>query len=321
MLEIVGLTAPFFALILLGFIAGRTWRREEGALLWLNGFVIYFALPALFFQLISRTPVEKLAQPTFVFATTLATYTAFALSFTFAAIRSRGNIAEATIQGLVGGYGNVGYLGPPLALLAMGEGAAAPAALIFCFDVALVFTLAPIMMAVAGAGGKSIRGALFDIPRQVLLHPFIVATILAGIAAFAEFRPPAPVDRLLDGLASASAPCALFALGVTVASRPLKRIPGELPVLLLVKLVLHPILALAILSFIGGFERIWIETGVLMASLPPAATIYLIASQAGIYLLRASTAILAGTALSMFTVTAVLYLITHDRLPLELFAR
>jgi malonate transporter and related proteins len=155
----------------------------------------------------------------------------------------------------------------------------------------------------------------------VLLHPFIVATMLGVAAAFFQIRPPDPLNRLLDGLAGASAPCALFALGVTVASRPLKRVPVELPVLLLMKLAVHPLLALVILSFIGGFDPVWVQTAVLMASLPPAATIYLIATQFGTYVLRASTAILVGTVASIFTVTGVLYLITHDLLPLGLFDR
>jgi malonate transporter len=321
MMDVAGLAVPFFALILLGFVAGRIWRRDEGALVWLNSFVIYFALPALFFQLISRTPIEELANGSFVFATSLATYTAFALSFGFAVILNRGNIAEATVQGMVGGYGNVGYMGPPLALLAIGEEAAAPAALVFCFDVALVFTLAPLMMAISGTGKQSFARALLNIPAKVLLHPFIVATLLGVAAAFFEFRPPDPLNRLLDGLAGASAPCALFALGVTVASRPLRRAPVELPVLLLMKLAVHPLLALVILSFIGGFDPVWVQTAVLMASLPPAATIYLIATQFGTYVLRASTAILVGTVASIFTVTGVLYLITHDLLPLGLFDR
>ena len=81
------------------------------------------------------------------------------------------------------------------------------------------------------------------------------------------------------------------------------------------KLVVHPIVALGILTFIGGFDRIWVETAVLMASLPPAATIYVIATQYDIYVHRASAAILIGTAISVLTVTGVLYLVTHDLLP------
>jgi len=79
--------------------------------------------------------------------------------------------------------------------------------------------------------------------------------------------------------------------------------------------------AFAILTWVGGFEPIWIHTGVLMASLPPAATTYVIARQYNTYILRGSAAILLGTAASVPTVTLVLYLITSGRLPLDLFAR
>jgi malonate transporter and related proteins len=319
MASVVGLSLPLFGLIFLGFLAGRIWRREENELSWLNLFVLYFALPALFFQLISKTPIEQLANWRFVFITTLATYTAFAIAFAYASIRTRGDLAESTIQGLVGGYGNVGYMGLPLALVALGPEAAVPAALIFCFDVALAFTLAPLIMAFAGASGAPVLRTLLSVPRQVLLHPLIVAT-LAGVAGAAlEVAPPAPVERLLDVLSAAAAPCALFALGVTVALRPLKRVAGELPMLIAVKLAVHPVIAYGLLTWVGGFEPVWVYTGVLMASLPPAATIYVVASQYRIYVYRASSAILIGTAASIPTVTAVLYLVTEGMLPLDPF--
>ena len=316
MADVAGLALPFFGVIFFGYFAGRIWRKDESGLAWLNIFVIYFALPALFFQLISQTPIEELANGRFVFATTLATLSVLALGFAFAAFRTGGDVAQSTLQALVGGYGNVGYMGPPLALVALGPQAAVPAALVFCFDVTLVFTLAPLMMALAGADQERSRARLLlDIPRTVLLHPFILATLLGVAGAALEVRPPEPIDRLLATLSNAAAPCALFALGVTVACRPLKRVPGELPILILMKLVVHPLVALALLTWIGGFARIWVETAVLMASLPPAATIYVIATQYNTYVQRASSAILIGTAISVLTVTGVLYLVTHGLLP------
>ena len=96
-----------------------------------------------------------------------------------------------------------------------------PAALIFCFDVALVFMLAPMMMAIGGSGEETFGKTLISIARKIFLHPFIIAT-LAGVAGAAfEFRPPEPVDRTLAFLQSSAAPAALFALGVNVALRPL----------------------------------------------------------------------------------------------------
>jgi malonate transporter and related proteins len=149
----------------------------------------------------------------------------------------------------------------------------------------------------------------------------VVAT-LAGVAGAAlEFRPPEALDRFLTFLRGAAAPCALFALGVTVALRPLRRIPGELPVLVVVKLALHPLLVYLLLTWMGDASPVWLNTAVLLAALPPAATIYVIAAQYDTYVMRASSAILIGTAVSVLTVTGVLYLITHDMLPLRPFGR
>lgn len=319
MIDVAGLALPFFGLIFLGGLAGRIWRRPEAELAWLNVFVIYFALPAMFYRLISETPIEELANGRFVFATTLSTYTVFALCFAFASIWTRGDVRVSTLEGLVGSYGNVGYMGPPLALLALGEQAAVPAALVFCFDVVLIFTLAPLMMALAGASDKPRSRLLLYIPKNVILHPFIIATLLGVAGAALELRPPEPIDRLITALAGSAAPCALFALGVTVASRPLKRVPGELPFLIFMKLAGHPTIAFLFLTWMGGFERVWVETAVLMASLPPAATLYVIATQYGTYVQRASSAVLIGTAISVFTVTGMLYIVTHDMLPWGLF--
>jgi malonate transporter and related proteins len=318
---VAGLVLPLFGLIFIGFLAGRLWRQDESALVWLNIFVLYFALPAMFFQLLSETPIDQLANWSFIFSTTFATYTAFAAAFAFAVLKNGGDITEATVQGMLGGWGNVGYLGPPLALVAFGPEAAVPVALIICFDVVLVFTLTPLLMALGGSGEEPIGRLLLSIPKRVLLHPFVVAT-LAGVAGAAfEFRPPEPLDRFLTFLRAAAAPCALFALGVTVALRPLQRIPIELPVLVVVKLALHPLLVYVLLTWMGGVSPVWLDTAVLLAALPPAATIYVIAAQYDTYVLRASSAILIGTAVSVPTVTGVLYLITHGLLPLDPFGR
>lgn len=321
MANVAGLALPLFGLIFLGYAAGRIWRREESELGWLNIFVLYFALPALFFQLISKTPIEELASWRFVLITTFATCTAFAIAFIFAVLRTRGAISEATIQGLIGGYGNVGYLGPPLALVAIGPEAAVPVALIFCFDVALVFTLAPLMMALGGSGDQPLGRTLLAIPGRVLLHPLIIATIAGFAGAAVQVDPPLPVERLLDILRSAAAPCALFAVGVTVSMHPIKRMGTELPVLVAVKLVLHPLIVYLLLTWIGGFDPVWVYAAVLMASLPPAATIYVIANQYNTYVFRASSAILVGTAASVATVTVMLYLVSEELLPLDPFGR
>ena len=104
---------------------------SSDGLAWMNFFVIYIALPALFFNLLSQTPVEKLASWGFIFASLLGTYCAFAIAFCVGVFSTDGDIPESTIQGLAGAYGNIGYMGPGLAIAALGPEAAVPVALIF----------------------------------------------------------------------------------------------------------------------------------------------------------------------------------------------
>ena len=121
MAEIIGLVLPFFGMILLGYIVARITRQPVEALGWLNTFIIYIALPALFFKLVAKTPIEQLTRVDFILADIGATYLVFTLIFAVGLWLRRATIGEATIQGLAAAYGNIGYMGPGLALLAFGE--------------------------------------------------------------------------------------------------------------------------------------------------------------------------------------------------------
>ncbi|MBP0573640.1 AEC family transporter, partial [Mycobacterium tuberculosis] len=88
----------------------------------------------------------------------------------------------------------------------------------------------------------------------------------------------------------------------------LGRLPAELPTLLLLKLMLHPVFVYLLLEGIGGFDRVLVMTAMLMAALPPALNVFVIAQQYGVYVERASTTVLAGTVVSVVTVTGLLYL-------------
>jgi len=313
--SILTLALPFFGLIFLGFFAGK-WFREETALGWLNNFVLYFALPALFFRLVSATPFEELANWSFVATTTMATAGTFALAFAAGLLITRGGIAQGAIQGGLGSYANVGYLGPGLTLAALGPAATVPTALIFTFDSMLMFALIPMLMAVSGTEESNFARALAGIFRRIVTHPFIIATAVGVVAAYFQFTPPEALDRLLAMLSGAAAPCALFAIGVTVAQRPATRKTKELPFLVVCKLLIHPVVALTLLTLVGGFDPVWVQTGMLMAALPPAVNMFVLAEQYGVYVERASTTILAATASSVVTVTGLLYLLARGLIPL-----
>src|SRR6185503_17764714 len=217
MLDVLNLALPFFGLIFIGFACGKLKKLPDEGLAWMNFFILYVALPALFFRILSKTPFEQLAQVDFIKATTLATAGAFAISFCIGLALRRGKIGDATLAAVAGGFGNVGYMGPGLALATLGQEAAVPVALIFSFDALLVFTLVPLLMAVSGAVRTSVGRALRDVVIGIVLNPLLIAAALGVAAAAYRIEPPEAIDRLLQFLYTSAAPCALFALGVTVA--------------------------------------------------------------------------------------------------------
>ncbi|MEM1289667.1 MAG: AEC family transporter, partial [Pseudomonadota bacterium] len=213
MLEILALVAPFFGLIFLGYFSGRVTAIPEQGLGWLNFFIVYLALPALFFDLLSSTPLDQLEGWSFIVVTTLCAYVIYMFAVVIAVVVRGATLPEAAMQGVAGSYSNIGYMGPGLTLSVLGAPAAVPTALIFCFDNALQFILTPILMAMGGTSKESPTQIALLIARKIVLHPFILASALGIAAAAFQVITPAPLQRIIDFLAGAAAPCALFAMG------------------------------------------------------------------------------------------------------------
>lgn len=319
MYEILTLILPLFGLIVIGFATARITKRPLDEMGWLNIFIIYVALPALFFKLLSKTPVEELASWAFIGTNIGVTFAVFVLSFGLGLIASGRRVGDATVQGLAGAYGNIGYMGPALAILAFGEQAAVPVALIFCFENVLHFVNAPALMAVSGERKGNPGAVALGVLRSIAFHPFIIATIVGVGAAFIGIAPPAPIENLIAYLAQAAAPCALFAMGATLALRPLRRVPVELGYLIPMKLIVHPVAMYLALSYVGNFDDVWVFTAVLLAALPTATNVFVIAQQYEVWVERASATILMTTIFSVFTVSTLLYGIKTGAMPPDLF--
>lgn len=309
MIDILNLALPYFGLIFIGYACGKYKRLPEAGLEWMNFFLLYVSLPALFFRTLARTPFEELNNPPFVIATTLATASAFFLSMFGAKLIGKLSMRESAMAGLGGGYGNIGYMGPGLALATLGAKATAPVALIFCFDTIFLFTTVPLLMVLTDGERRPLLPTVRLVAKQILLHPLIIASYFGVLVAAFHIPVPVALDNMFQFLQSAAAPVALFALGVTVALRPFDRVPWELPGVVAVKLILHPLIVFGLLILLGPFPPEWAATALLLASLPPALNVFVIARQYDTWIEPASTLVLIGTFVSAVTLTGVMWMI------------
>jgi hypothetical protein len=95
---------------------------------------------------------------------------------------------------------------------------------------------------------------------------------------------------------------------------PFDRVPWEVPGVIAIKLLIHPLVAFGLMLLFGPFAQPWAATAVLMASLPPALNVFVIARQNNTWIEPASVAVLIGTFASVVTLTSVMWFIQTGRL-------
>jgi len=314
MIDILNLALPYFGLIFVGFACGKIKALPESGLAWMNFFLLYVSLPALLFGIMSKTPFAELNNPPFLVATTLATMIAFFVSMLVGKSLGQLSLREATLAGLSGAFGNIGYMGPALGLAVLGTKAAAPTALILCCDSIFLFSIVPLLIELTDRDHPSMLHAFAVVARQIVQNPLIMSAGFGAMVAALHIPLPTALDHAILFLQNAAAPMALFVLGVTVALRPFKRVPWEVTGLVAMKLVFHPLLALGLMLLFGPFAQPWAATAVLIASLPPALNVFVIARQNDTWIEPASVAVLIGTFGSVVTLTSVMWLIQTGRL-------
>jgi hypothetical protein len=301
MLAIFQVTAPFFALILCGYLAARFRLLPENAVPALNTFVLYFALPCLLFRFSAYTPFGNLVNLPVFFAyltTGLALFAAFAAISRFVIGES---LRDAAFAALAASWSNWGYMGFALLPAILGKAAAPPLIAAGMADLLVIVSAALALSALQDHHGADARAALAGVLARVAKNPMIWSVIAGGAFSAAQLTLWRPADHLVKLLAEAAVPVALFTIGVSLY-RPGTRVARtDVFVISGAKLLLHPYLAALVALYVFGLPQLEVRTLVLAAALPVAGTVFLFAERQGADAERISAAILVSTALAFLT--------------------
>ena len=311
MQSILNNALPFFALIFCGYAAGRLNLLTAPAAAGVNTFVFYFALPAFLFLLMSSSPIDRVLNGPFIAAYVCASLAVFGLAVAGGRLLFGVGRGEAAVQGLAAVLANTGYMGIPLASAVFGREAALPIIVGLTLDGVLMIPLGIMLIeSDKGRGEGPLRSAIATFS-NLARNPLIVS-IFAGLAASAAgLSPPTPVSNFLDLLGGAAGPCALFALGATLAARSVTGGAAEISYMTALKLFVHPAALLLTTAVIFDVEPLWTTAALLGAALPIAANVFVVARQYDVYVTRSSSAVLVSTAVSMATVSALLLVLTR----------
>ena len=314
-------TFPFFALVLCGYLAARRQVLPLSAIPGLNTFVLYFALPCMLFRFGSDTPLAQLLDGRLALLYLLCALIIVALALMLA--RSRGlGWNDAAFGALVAAFPNTGFMGVPLLVAFMGPQAAGPAIVTLVVDLVLVTSLCIALSRLDGADRHGAGRAALQALRGVAANPLPWAVLLGALASALGWQPVAPLLKTIGLLADAASPVALFTMGAVLARSHLTssarsaNVAGaglawreEVGVVLL-KLLVHPLLvasAGALLMAAGwGLSAQAVTVATLVAALPSASNVALLAERFGASTGRIARIILWSTALAFLSFSAAL---------------
>ncbi len=305
MQTILTITVPFFALILAGYVAaGREWV-PTAAVPAFNGFLIFFAVPAMLFRFASNLPFAEIANGRLFVAWSVAGLAV--LLFTAWLARRRGDrVRDAAFFALAASVGNLGFLGVPLLVALLGERAAAPTIVAIVVDLAVLATVGLALAHLDPASEEERRHGAREIALRVLLNPMLVAMTAGAVFSYFSWRLWTPLEEIVRLLANAAGPCALFAIGVTLVrpDAPLRSPAIALPVA--AKLALHPAIAAAAL-YVAGVEAFAAKVALLAAALPSAGWVVIFAQRHEADAGRVAAVILVTTAIAFVTFSALVW--------------
>lgn len=312
MLSALLIVIPIFALIFAGWVAGRLGALGPQATAEINRFVVWLALPALLFDVVANSKWTDLWQPGFIVAFGLSGLLSSGLALALC-WRRRRHLADAAIEGLNAGYANVGFMGFPIALYALGPRSLVPTTIASIITMCVIFAGTIVLVEVGLQAETHRRRHVFmKVARTLVRNPMLVAPVLGAVFPLAGIGVPAPLENFLKLLGGAASPCALVAIGLFLAGRSRvksEREHGAQAFLVGSKLLLHPALAWVFANLVFRLPTVSAEAAVLLAALPTGTGSFMLAELYQRKTEMTAQIIITSTVLSLVTISAYISLV------------
>ena len=305
MLQVFSITIPIFLLIGVGYIAFRTKVMGPQHARALGAFVLNFALPALIVRSLAGRRADEILNARYLLAYGCASLVVYAGAYAIARLGRRRTQTESAIQAMGAAASNSGFIGYPVAALVLGQAAGVALSLNMMFENIVLLPLA-LGLAEAGRGkhaglAQTLRGTLARLAR----NPLIIAILVGAALSFSGLVLPAPIARAIDMLASASAAVALFAIGGALVGLETKGLAGDVLPIVIGKLVAHPLAVFGALMLVPDLDPTLRKAALIFASVP-MITVYPLFGQMYGQGRTTAAALVAATALSFVTISALL---------------
>ena len=306
---ILDIIIPVFGIVGLGYVAARFGLFPTEANKGLSRFVFDFAIPALLFRTMATTDLPAEIEWGYLVSYFGGGYISWIAGTALSYLLFRRSGAEPAIAGMTAGFSNTVLLGVPLILTTFGEAGTLPIFLLIACHSWQLLSVVTIQAEIGIGARNEMRRLPANVGMGLVRNPIIWALLLGIIANLVGMPMPTFANALLETLGRAALPCALFAMGASLAAY---RIVGALPqasVGTVLKLALHPAATYALATYVFEVTPLWRDVAVIVAALPVGVNVYMMAQRYESGVAPAATALILSTAGSVGSIAVVLWLL------------
>ena len=304
---VIDVIFPIFGLLMIGYITVMLGWFNQTVIRGLTRFVFDFAVPMLLLRTVSTAKLPEEIPWNFLASYYLATMLVLFSGLVLTRITYRITFSEQVVSAFSCSFSNTVLLGIPLVLMAFGDQGALPLFIIIGTHGFVMFPLFTIMMEIGKIGEAPVKTLFAKTSYGLITNPLVIGLLGGLVCNLLGITLWKPLDEIAKLLGNAVTPGALFALGATLAGFRKKIQWKELPIIVLMKIIIHPLLVWLLAAIVFGVkETIWIQVLVILAALPTGVNPFLFASRYNAGQLLSSGAVFISTFISIFTLSALL---------------
>ncbi len=303
-MEIVNILIPVFLTMGLGALSVllKVFKQEDTTVF--TRYDYYFAFPILMFLTLFHTDFTVVGSWQFLLTNILG------LSATLVAIIVLGYLFKLPkkfigIAAVAGTFGNVAYMGIPIMDLLYGKSAAGFTPIVVGITTAFCLSIGVLVL------------EIFDDQRKVHLgkillglakNPLIISIVLGIIASLIKLPIPAFLESFLTLVKNSASPVALFSICMFIVGQKLVAQSGKIAFLILCNMVILPVM----IFLIGkgfGLSGLAFNVSLMEASLPLAATTFVIAQKYKNHENIVASTVVVSTLLSIISLSILIVFI------------
>ena len=306
MYGLIQVIIPVFLVISFGYLAvWNKWFSDSGVDA-LMKFTQNFAIPCLLFQAVSNLDLEQTFQLTLLGSFYFGAVSSFALGLLGARFLFKRNWDESAAIGFCCLFSNSVLLGLPITERAYGVEALSGNIAIIALHAPIAYLVGiTVMELIRNQGTRGIE-LVQKVLGSMFKNALVIALTLGFCVNLLGILLPTVITDGIDLFAQAALPVALFGLGgVLVRYRP----EGDLRIIIYIctiSLLIHPSLVWLTGRYLD-LSKTDFQSAVLTAAMAPGINTYIFANMYKSARRVAASAVLIGTALTVFTASFWLY--------------